>query len=48
MTYACSCGWSILLENGVEHKDIFLNHFHNNEDTHRISSTEHEENINED
>lgn len=47
MTYACSCGWSVRLDDGVEHKDIFLNHFHNSQETHRIKTTEHEDQNND-
>lgn len=47
MTYACTCGWSVHLEDGVEHKDVFLDHFQSNKSIHKINATEHEENVNE-
>ena len=47
MTYACNCGWSVQLEDGVEHKDVFLNHFNSNKDIHRINTVEHEDRVDE-
>lgn len=47
MTFACSCGWSVNLEDGLEHKDVFLNHFQSNPDKHRVKTTEHEDSVDE-
>lgn len=43
MTYACSCGWSVQLEDGKEHKDIFRKHFQDNITNHMSRRSEDED-----